>query len=83
MKYINDLINEAKEVTARFEESKDLILCCYSDNKLNEAINSTVLLKYNSVIDAVNGLRSLLSDVREYETKSKLFRFYEQKEKRK
>ncbi len=75
MKYLEDYIKEAEEVITRFEESKDLILCCYSGNKLDETINNVVLKKYDSVIESVNGLKKLLSLVGEYETKSKLLDF--------
>lgn len=81
MKYLEDYIKEAEEVMTRFEESKDLILCCYSGNKLDETINNIVLMKYDSVIETVTGLKKLLSDVREYEIKCKLLDFMNKKKK--
>jgi len=75
MKYLEDYIKEAEDIKVRLEESVDLILCCYSDSQMNETINRVVLQKYGSVIESVSGLNQLLSDVREYETKSKLLNF--------
>lgn len=72
MKYLEDLIREAENITVRLEESMDLILCCGAKSILEKKINITVLKKYTSVITSVNGLRDLLHDIREYETKSKL-----------
>ena len=65
MKYLEDLINEAEEIKTRFEESKELILCCGAKNRLDEIVNNGMLLKYSKAISSVDELRNILVELKE------------------
>jgi hypothetical protein len=81
MKYINDLINEAEETKTRFKESIELILCCETEDKLEETINVTVINKYSYLITYLKSLSKLLEDIKEYKTKKMLLELMTKSEK--
>ncbi|MBU0473122.1 MAG: hypothetical protein KKF62_03035 [Bacteroidetes bacterium] len=64
MKYLEELIEECEEIKVRFEESKELILCCDAKNRLDEIVNNGMLLKYSKAISSVDVLRNFLVELK-------------------
>ncbi len=65
MKYLEDLLNEAEEVKTRFEESKELILCVGTKNRLEQIVDDKLISKYNSAIASVVELEKFLKELEE------------------
>ncbi len=65
MKYLDDLIQEAEEINVRFEESKELILCCGAKIRLEQIVNEGMIKKYDAAISTVVVLTNFLKELKE------------------